>query len=103
MAAINSWKISLVLARVSAIKMPATQMKSIVKKIDRYFICSIVQQIVPYQQPGNRGMANAGQVRYNMDSIHVRIIGVWRSWLARVVRNDEAGGSSPLTPTSDEI
>ena len=27
-------------------------------------------------------------------------IGVWRSWLARVVWDDEVGGSSPLTPTS---
>ena len=25
--------------------------------------------------------------------------GVWRSWLARVVWDDEVGGSSPLTPT----
>jgi hypothetical protein len=26
-------------------------------------------------------------------------VGVWRSWLARVVWDDEVGGSSPLTPT----
>jgi hypothetical protein len=25
--------------------------------------------------------------------------GVWRSWLARSVRDAEVGGSSPLTPT----
>ena len=28
-----------------------------------------------------------------------RSIGVWRSWLARLVWDQEAGGSSPLTPT----
>jgi hypothetical protein len=27
------------------------------------------------------------------------VFGVWRSWLARLVWDQEAGGSSPLTPT----
>ena len=27
------------------------------------------------------------------------VVGVWRSWLARSVRDAEVGGSSPLTPT----
>lgn len=31
------------------------------------------------------------------------VFGVWRSWLARLVWDQEAGGSSPLTPTSIEI
>lgn len=26
-------------------------------------------------------------------------IGVWRSLVARIVRDDEVGGSNPLTPT----
>ncbi len=30
-------------------------------------------------------------------------IGVWRSWLARIVRDDEVAGSSPATPTSQCI
>jgi hypothetical protein len=28
--------------------------------------------------------------------------GVWRSWLARSVRDAEVGGSSPLTPTKQK-
>ena len=27
-------------------------------------------------------------------------VGVWRSWLARLLWEQEAGGSSPLTPTN---
>lgn len=29
--------------------------------------------------------------------------GVWRSWLARRVWDAEAGGSSPLTPTTKTV
>ena len=32
-----------------------------------------------------------------------KVTGVWRSWLARVVWDDEAGGSSPLTPTKKRV
>gem|GEM_PF-6919801 len=35
----------------------------------------------------------SGKMKYH------RYIGVWRSWLARSVRDAEVGGSSPLTPT----
>jgi hypothetical protein len=31
------------------------------------------------------------------------LFGVWRSWLARSVRDAEVGGSSPLTPTIQDI
>lgn len=31
------------------------------------------------------------------------VFGVWRSWLARLVWDQEAGGSSPLTPTNSII
>src|ERR1039458_3993855 len=34
---------------------------------------------------------------------HIELIGVWRSWLARLVWDQEVGGSNPLTPTKNCI
>jgi hypothetical protein len=31
------------------------------------------------------------------------LIGVWRSLVARVVRDDEVAGSNPVTPTKEEL
>lgn len=47
MTARYSWKISAVLSRVSAIRSTATQMKRMVKKIDRYFILELLYHNLP--------------------------------------------------------
>ncbi len=48
---------------------------------------------------GNRAQETGQYVKIK----YVRIIGDWRSWLARAVWDREAGGSSPLSPTMNEI
>ncbi len=40
-----------------------------------------------------------GLIYFNKCIIIFRHCGVWRSLVSRLVRDQEAGGSSPLTPT----
>jgi phytol kinase len=42
-------------------------------------------------------------VGFGSFEVYTHTVGVWRSWLARVVRDDEVGGSSPLTPTISRL
>jgi hypothetical protein len=43
--------------------------------------------------PPSRGLSSAGSVKTSTP------VGAWRSLVARIVRDDEVGGSNPLAPT----
>ena len=43
--------------------------------------------------PPSRGLSSAGSVKTSIP------VGAWRSLVARIVRDDEVGGSNPLAPT----
>ena len=46
--------------------------------------------------PGDR----SGEVRYHRPALYNgHSVGAWRSLVARIVRDDEVGGSNPLAPT----
>lgn len=70
-------------------------------------ICKAISQINFVYLPDSRGRTmrdrgldlTAQLLDRLLGSYTIKIIGVWRSWLARAVWDREVEGSSPLSPT----